>query len=153
MEWLQAIDWSKTAAAIAGFIDFLGDLLTVVVSSAAIYGLIKYRKKLSATFRLLRLEHMTERRQEIAKTLDLLSGAIVKGRSMDARALFGRLNGQLIALVEVFPEFSALQLEVASIAHEDAPLTEAIKQRLMHQISAQFDAYKLKSMNDIAGEG
>ncbi|UHQ20214.1 hypothetical protein LVB87_03360 [Lysobacter sp. KIS68-7] len=147
-----AIDWDKVIAIVAGVTDFLGDLATVVLGVITIYGLIKYRKKLSATFRLLRIEHLTERRKEIAKTLELLDQSIVKGKSPDARALFGRLDGQLSALCDVFPEFSELQKQVSSIAHNNAPLTEATKQKLIYQVSAKFETFKLTNMNDIAGE-
>jgi len=150
--FVASIDWDKVVRTIGGLTDFLGDLATVVLGVITIYGLIKYRKKLSATFRLLRIEHLTERRKEIAKTLELLESTIVKGKSLDARALFGRLDGQLCALCDVFPEFNDLQKQVSDIAHNNAPLTEAIKQKLIHQLSAKFETFKLANMNEIAGE-
>lgn len=151
MSWPN-IDWGKVLRIVVGVTDFLGDFATVMLGAITVYGLIRYRKKLSATFRILRLEHMTERRKEIAKTLELLDVAIVKGKSPDTRALFGRLDGQLLALCDVFPEFSDLQKQVSAIAHDGAVLTEAIKQRLIHQISAKFETFKFANMNEIAGE-
>lgn len=71
---------------------------------------------------------------------------------MEARALFGALDGQLRSLCGMFPEFLELQKEVSAIAHNDAPLTEAIKQRLVYQINAEFESYKLNSMKDFGGE-
>lgn len=149
---IPAIDWPKTLGNIALATDFLGDAVTVLVGALTLYGIAKYRKKVSATFRALRLEHMSERRKEITNTLDLIAGSIVKGKALDARALFGALDGQMRALCSIFPEFSELQKEVSNIAHNNAPLTEAIKQRIVHQVKAEFETYKLNSMKELGGE-
>lgn len=145
-------DWSAIGGWIAEAVDFSGDLTTTLLGIATLVAFVKYRGKVAAVVRLLRLNHVNDRVAEIRKTLDLiLSADIPKGRAAELRGLFGRLNGQLVPFCALMPELESLQKQINTIAHESGQLNEPIKQQIVHQIVAQIESSRLMSMNEIVG--
>lgn len=150
---MPAIDWVKTASNIASLIDFLGDLTTVLVGLMTLIAFFRYKKKIGSAIKLLRINHINERVAEIRKTLDLILVAeMQKGRAQNVRALFGRLNGQLVPFCEVLPELKELQGRVDSIAHGAGQLNEPIRQQIAHEILAKIEGSKLLALNSVVGE-
>jgi len=144
---LQGLAWGVAA------IEFIANAATAAIGVATIYAFFRYRRRVSAALRLAKLHHLNDRRNEIRETLSLISlTAIEKGRSLQLRALFGRLNGQLLPLCAVLPELGELQLQAHAIAHENGKLNEAIKQQFVHQVEAQFESCRLQSLGEATGD-
>lgn len=146
------IDWHEIFANVASSVDFLGDLTTTLIGLVSLIAFIRYRRKIAAAIRLLRINHVNDRINEIRKTLDLiLAEKIPKGRAAELRGLFGRLNGQLVPLCALVPELHKIQEQVESIAHNSGLLNESIKQQISHEIIAQVESSKLLSFNKAVG--
>ena len=150
---MPEIDWIKTANYIASAVDFLGDLTTVLVGLLSAIAFFRYKKKIGAAIKLLRINHINERVSEIRKTLDLILAAeMPKGRAQNVRSLFGRLNGQLLPFCEVVPELKELQGRVDAIAHSAGQLNDPIRQQIAHEIAAKIESSKLLALNSVVGE-
>jgi hypothetical protein len=122
---MQEIDWQQVGVVIAAIVDFLGDFTTVLLGLASLVAYLRLRKQIVAAILLLRLNHVNDRVNDLGKTLDLiLTAEITKGKSSALRALFGRLNGQMLPLCDVVPELSDLQKQVDAIAHASGALNE-----------------------------
>lgn len=152
----SAGDGALIAQLAAGFIVVVGaiaDVVTAVIGVATIYAFFRYKNRISAALRLLRLNHMNDRKEEIKKTLDLISDMpFEKKTAKDVRSLFGRLNGQLAPLCEVVPELRAVQVTIEEIALSNGKLTEPIKQHLVHTVHARFESARFKTLGQAAGE-
>lgn len=134
-------------------VQVLADLVTVAIGAATIFAFFRYKDRISAAIRLLRLNHLNERREEVKKTLDLLADVPVsKASAKDVRALFGRLNGQITPLCAVVVELTEIQQTIESIALQNGKLTEPIKQTVIHTVHAQFESARYNSLGQAAGE-
>lgn len=138
---------------IAVAVGFLADLVTALIGGATIYAFLRYRGRISAGLRLLRLNHLNERRDEVRKTLDLIAETrFERTTAKDVRALFGRLNGQVTPLCGVIPELELIQGVIEEIALRNGKLTEPIKQHVVHTVHAQFESARFRSLGQAAGD-
>lgn len=138
---------------LSGTVSFFSDFLTCILGVATIYAFFRYKGRIAAAIRLLRLSHLNDRSSEVKETLDLiLACGIAKGRATELRGLFARLNGQLLPLCDVFQELRDLQVQVEDVAHKNGRLNDAVRQQVVHQIRSQLESIKYTSLSDAAGQ-
>ena len=148
--WLAIYNWCNRW--VPPTAQVLADILTLLVASGTIYGLIKYRKKIPSLIRALLAQHLSERFSKVRDTLSLIDSERLTKNSTKVRTLFARLNGQLISLAVIAPELGQIQKEVEEIADRNGVLNESVKARLVHQIEGALENSKINGLIDIAGE-
>lgn len=138
---------------LSGSIAFLSDLLATVIGVASIYAFFRYRGRVVGLIRFLRLSHLNDRAVELRETMDLiLSCGIAKGRSAELRALFARLNGQLLPLCTIYEELRVLQEQIEDVALRNGRLNESVRQQVVHQLRSQIETMKYVSLTEAVGQ-
>lgn len=151
--WLYQVDWSGLRHSAAATVAFFSDLITCVVGGASIYAFFRYRHRVSALLRLLRVHYLNDRISEIKKTLERLeSTTITKGGSPESRALFGRLSGQLGPLCSLIPALKPIHDQVDDIALNKGPLTEPIRNKVTYRIEAEIANARLTDITEAVEE-
>ncbi len=128
-------------------VSFISDLVTAIVGSAALYGLIFHRRELSNFFRFLQNYQLTERIKRIKETLGKLDSLNYGDKSSRAEivALLGQVSGQVHPLVANDGELQKICNEISEILAKRVGISEGTKRNIVYRIHGQLDSLQLDS--------
>jgi len=136
---MQAIWDSRQDIVLA--VGLISNILTILLSVIALWGLVVKRKQLGLAFQMLLTSHLDRRMTRVRETLTRLESLNYDKKTQrgEVRNLLAQLCGSLAAISEESDELSELVDELHEYHHENQPLTENNKRYLLSKLQGILD--------------